>query len=194
MLETARLLIRPFELGDLQAAFRLFDLELSPDPPAGDGVEALGRRTEWLKWAALNHRQLALLEQPPYGDRAVILKESGALIGSVGFAPCLAPFEQMPNFDYHDPSGSAGRSTAEVGLFYAVSPLYQRQGYATEAVKGMIDYAFQNLLVKQIIATTEYDNLASQAVMRKLGMTIARNPLPEPDWLQVVGLLKNDLD
>lgn len=38
---------------------------------------------------------------------------------------------------------------------------------------------------------TEYDNLASQAVMRKLGMRLERNPLLEPRWLQVVGILEN---
>jgi hypothetical protein len=26
-------------------------------------------------------------------------------------------------------------------------------------------------------------------VMRKLGMTIAKNPLPDPPWLQIVGIL-----
>jgi hypothetical protein len=29
-------------------------------------------------------------------------------------------------------------------------------------------------------------------VMRKLGMHLARNPYPEPSWLQVVGVLEND--
>ena len=29
------------------------------------------------------------------------------------------------------------------------------------------------------------------ALMRKLGMQVLRNPLPEPHWLQVVGVLWN---
>jgi hypothetical protein len=33
--------------------------------------------------------------------------------------------------------------------------------------------------------------MASQGVMRKVGMTITRNPLPEPPWLQLVGVLEN---
>ena len=52
----------------------------------------------------------------------------------------------------------------------------------------MIDYAFGELRLWRILATTQYDNLASQAVMRKLGMTVTRNPLPEPAWMQVVGV------
>ena len=141
----------------------------------------------------MNHQQLAGLDQPPLGDRAILLKETGALIGSVGFVPCLAPFAQLPNFDYYDPSVGQPYFTFEVGLFYAISPIYQRQNFATEAALAMISYAFRELHLKQVIATTEYDNLASQRVMLKLGMTIEKNPLSEPLWLQVVGVLKNDL-
>ena len=57
--------------------------------------------------------------------------------------------------------------------------------------RAMVEYAFGELHLKHIIATTEAENLASQAVMRKLGMRIARNPLPTPPWLQVVGILNH---
>lgn len=53
----------------------------------------------------------------------------------------------------------------------------------------MIAHAFTDLRLKRIVATTEFDNLESQGVMKKLGMTLTRNPLPEPPWLQVVGVL-----
>jgi RimJ/RimL family protein N-acetyltransferase len=43
--------------------------------------------------------------------------------------------------------------------------------------------------LRRLIATTEYDNAASQAVMRKLGMRLVHNPNPEPAWFQVVGCL-----
>ena len=43
----------------------------------------------------------------------------------------------------------------------------------------------------EIIATTTDDNAASIAVMRKVGMVVERNPLPEPPWFQVVGILVN---
>jgi hypothetical protein len=36
---------------------------------------------------------------------------------------------------------------------------------------------------------TEHANAASQAVMRRLGMTLRTNPHAEPAWLQVVGVL-----
>ena len=49
--------------------------------------------------------------------------------------------------------------------------------------------ALAELNLERIVATTMHDNHASIAVMRRLGMTIAANPLPEPPWFQVVGWL-----
>jgi hypothetical protein len=43
----------------------------------------------------------------------------------------------------------------------------------------------------RIVATTENDNTRSIAVMRRLGMTIERNPSAEPRWFQTVGVLAN---
>ena len=53
----------------------------------------------------------------------------------------------------------------------------------------MIDHGFAELGLARIVATTERDNLASIAVMRRLGMRVEQNPLPEPHWFQVVGWL-----
>jgi [ribosomal protein S5]-alanine N-acetyltransferase len=57
----------------------------------------------------------------------------------------------------------------------------------------MTDYAFQHLRLKRIVATTTYENAASMGVMRKIGMHIERNPYSEPPWLQIVGVLENDV-
>ena len=38
---------------------------------------------------------------------------------------------------------------------------------------------------------TNYDNAASIGVMRRLGVAIERNPLPEPPYMQIVGVLEN---
>jgi len=102
--------------------------------------------------------------------------------------PCLAPFGQLPSLQTTEGSSLY---TTEFGLYYALSPAYQRQGYATEAARGMIRYAFNTLRLKRIVATTTYDNVASMGVMRKLGMRIEKNPYPDPPWLQVVGILEN---
>src|ERR1700751_831918 len=84
------------------------------------------------------------------------------------------------------------RTAPEVGLFYAITPALRGQGYATEAAQALVDYDFQQLRLKRIVATTTYENAASMGVMRKLGMRLERNPYAEPPWLQVVGVLEND--
>jgi RimJ/RimL family protein N-acetyltransferase len=192
-IETPRLTIRPFVMDDLPEVYQLLDVDLRQADIGSEPRSSLEERREWLRWCVLNYEQLALLYQPPYGDRAVVLKDSGRLIGSCGFVPCLMPFEQLPGFTSGDSPGARGLSTTELGLFYAISPAYQRRGYATEAARGMVYYAFQHLRLKRVIATTTYDNAASMGVMRRLGMHIESNPFPEPAWLQVVGTLENTL-
>lgn len=44
------------------------------------------------------------------------------------------------------------------------------QGYATEAAKAALDYGFDRLKLPEIIAFTASTNLASQSVMRRIGM------------------------
>jgi RimJ/RimL family protein N-acetyltransferase len=161
--------------------------------------------------------------QPPYGDRAVVLKDTNAVIGAVGIVPCFDVFEQIPGLRRSTnqaeaapmPPGSQAPTppesqvwkrallslepsrapsayrVAEMGLFWAIDPDQQRQGYATEAAQALIDFAFRQLRVKRLIATTEHDNAASIGVMRKLGMRVEANPFPDPPWLQVVGVLEH---
>jgi len=182
-LDTPRLQVRPFEMADLTAVHQLFDHD--------SGWETLTRaeRERWLQWATLNHEQLARLYQPPYGDRAIVLKATNDLIGSVGLVPTIGPFARLPSL-----GGDAQQPYFEtaMGLFWLIAPAHRGQGYAAEAARAMIDHMFTNHHMRRIVATTEYDNVASQKVMQKLGMKLERNPLEEPPWFQVVGVLEND--
>lgn len=189
-LETERLTIRPFIGADLPAVYQLLDVDLAESDTGNAGAQSLDERRRWLDWTVLNYDQLAHLYQPPYGDRAIVSRESGALIGACGYSPCLGPYAQLPNI--RDGVGhTAGLGSTEFGLFWAISPTQRRQGHATEAAQALIDYAFAELQLGRIIATTTHDNTASIGVMTKLGMRVERNPLPTPPWLQTVGVLKN---
>jgi ribosomal-protein-alanine N-acetyltransferase len=190
-LETSRLIIRPFVMDDLEPLYHLFDVELAQADFGSEKAASLRERADWLRWAVLNYEQLARLYQPPYGDRAIVLQATGRLIGACGFVPSFAPFGQLPSLAAAGAGGRGSLFTPEFGLFYAISPLSQRQGYAAEAARALIGYAFEQLHLQRIVATTTYDNAASICVMQKLGMTIERNPLPAPTWFQVVGILAN---
>jgi ribosomal-protein-alanine N-acetyltransferase len=163
-LRTERLVVREFVASDLDIVNRL------------QGSD----QRRWLEWTILSYEQLAVLHQPPYGDRAIVRSDTGDVIGACGLVPLLGPFGDVIG-------GSTG-VTAEVGLYWAVLAEHQRQGLATEAGRALVDYAINTLNVQRVLATTTYDNAASIRVMEKIGMRIARNPRNEPAWLQLVGV------
>ena len=183
-LETERLIVRPFVMDDLEACHRLY-LEVGWADKNASDAKNLERRRSWGEWTIRNYLELSRLTQPPYGDRVIELKNGGGFAGLVGLVPMLGPFAQLPCF------GKIEHSTfsAEVGLFWAVSPALQGRGIASEAARALIGYAFETLRLGRIMAGTEFANSASIAVMRRLGMRIERNPFPEPEWFQVVGIL-----
>lgn len=189
VLETERLVIRPFVLEDLDAIHRILDIELVDADTGGGGALTREERARWLAWTVLGYDQLAWLHQPPYGERAVALRGSGEVIGAVGLVPCLGPFTQIPALRPAGGGAAARGYTPEVGLYYAISPAQRRRGYAAEAAEALVRYALREMRVARVVATTSRDNIASMAVMRRLGMTVEENPQPEPPWLQVVGVL-----
>jgi [ribosomal protein S5]-alanine N-acetyltransferase len=171
VLETERLRVRPLSAGDADAV-----RTVSGEPRPG-----------WLEWTAATYGQLEALHQPPYGERAICLREGGELVGMVGVVPSMGPFAQLPGFG--EAIGPADRLRPEVGLYWALAPEHRGNGYATEAARAVIGHGFAELGLARMVATTEHENLASIAVMRRLGMRVEQNPLPEPDWFQVVGWL-----
>jgi RimJ/RimL family protein N-acetyltransferase len=108
------------------------------------------------------------------------------MIGAIGIVPYLNTFNSVTAF--HRAANSP--ATAEVGLFWAIDPAYQGRGYAPEAAHAVIEYLFHHEKLGRIIATTGYENLPSQKVMEKLGMTVERLREPQPPDQFVVGVLE----
>ncbi len=187
VLESERLRIRPFLKIDLEPVHQL-KVNVGWVNPHISKTQQFILQEQWLNWTILNTEQLARLDQPPYGDRAIVLKENGGFIGCVGLVPCLDVYGQLPYFGGQQNCPA----TPEVGLLWIIDPAHQNKGYAAEAAQRLIDFTFESVRLHRLIATTEYDNLASQAVMRKLGMAVEHNPFPDPPWLQVVGILENN--
>jgi len=61
-----------------------------------------------------------------------------------------------------------GRATHEIG--WAISSVHQGRGYATEAARALMDFAFSTLRCHRMVATCQPENVASWRVMEKLGM------------------------
>lgn len=58
------------------------------------------------------------------------------------------------------------------------------QGYATEAARAVLDYAFNQLNLDEIVSFTTANNLASRRVMEKIGLK--RNPKDDFDNPNVI--------
>ena len=179
-LQTPRLIIRPYTADDLDSRVRI-------------SVECFGNNANpaamqsWIDWTVLSNRWFSGLSQPPYGDYVIALHD-GTAIGSVGLVPSTIPwgvFEPVP------PSDPDPLISPEFGLYWAILPEHQRKGYAAEAARAMIDFIFNTMHARRVVATTEFDNPASMGVMQKLGMTVLRNPTGKPFWCEVVGVLDN---
>lgn len=63
--------------------------------------------------------------------------------------------------------GLGANGSPEIG--YGISEDYQGQGYATEAVQALLEWAFQDPKVKAVEAETTVENIASQRVLAKCG-------------------------
>ena len=53
---------------------------------------------------------------------------------------------------------------------YVINPDFSRQGYSLEASRAVIDFAFTALNLHRVIAHLDDRNLASKALVEKLGL------------------------
>ncbi|WP_035795339.1 GNAT family N-acetyltransferase [Clostridium akagii] len=81
---------------------------------------------------------------------AVVLKEENMIIGYI-------MIKGYPN------------KNGEVIVGYGIEEEYRKNGYATEALKGLIQWIFENPKAKQVIADTEKENVASHKVLGNVG-------------------------
>lgn len=77
---------------------------------------------------------------------------------------------------WHAPEVLPEAGRIEVG--WRLHPDAWGQGYASEAARAALAYGFGVLKLAEILAWTARTNLASQSVMRRIGMT----PAPERDF------------
>jgi RimJ/RimL family protein N-acetyltransferase len=188
-ISTNRLIIREFRASDLGEIYRILDVELKfIDSKLQDS--SIGQRKKWLDWTIQGYEQNRMLLNPPYGDHAIVLKDTLQLIGTCGFVPILAPLGLVPYYRYIADAKESEQNYPEVGIFFAVSSHYQCRGFAYEAAKAMIEYGFNKLKLNRVIGITHLYNNPSMAVLKRLGMRI--ETLPDHKWMQVVGIAENN--
>ncbi len=149
-IQTQRLELLPCSLEVAQAA-------IAKNAPLVEKYLAAFVPEDWYKADVQGFlpKYIEMLEIDPsqlgYGVWLMIRTDDSTLIGDVGFV-----------------GKSNDEESLEIG--YEVLSAYRNQGYATEAVAAIIDFAFKQLQIKKIIAHTPKDNVASIQIMEKLGM------------------------
>ena len=86
---------------------------------------------------------------------------------------------------FHGPPHTIGR--AEIG--YTVFSQYRGRGYAKEAARGLVDWAFEQG-EREVYATVSPNNAPSLAVVRRLGFTQVGTQEDEVDGLELVFVIR----
>lgn len=147
MIETKRLILRPFLVQDAKDVFEYLK------EPEVNCFACMKLNTLEQAQAAATKRA----EEPEYYF-AIVLKENGKVIGEIEAHPeSSAPDQTNTVFDTFSPCWMLNRN-------------YQGKGYAYEAAHAFFDYLFQQKGARRIYAYTEDYNLSSQRLCEKLGM------------------------
>jgi RimJ/RimL family protein N-acetyltransferase len=167
-IRTARLVLRPFTAEDRDPLYAFHS-----DPDAVRYVPFPPRTREQV--AEVLRRKVANTELREEGDLlelAVLRADDRTLVGDLLLALC-----------------SVEHQTLEVGYIFA--PTAGGPGYATEAVRALVDLAFSAVGGRRVIARVDDRNRRSAALLERLGFRLEAH-LIENEWFK--GELSSELD
>lgn len=154
ILETERLTLRELTDDDYAALYAvLVDSDIMAHYPYTFD-EARVRR-----WIGRNRERY---QQDGFGLWAVVLKETGEMIGDCGITMQNIHGTMLPEIGYH------------------IRADRQRRGYASEAAAECIRYAFENYDFPAIYSYMKYTNIPSQRTAMKNRMKFIEE-YPDPD-------------
>jgi RimJ/RimL family protein N-acetyltransferase len=104
--------------------------------------------------AAIDRWQTRIGDQG-WSFRAVKVKESGVFIGMAGLQVPAPPHPYLPC----------------VEIDWRLARASWVKGYATEAARRALRFAFEDHDLQEVVATTAQQNVRSSAVMQRLGMS-----------------------
>ncbi len=144
LFRTDRLVVRHLDYPDYDDFYAVYS-----DPAAmrwvDDGTPI--QAEDCFRWIEITHKNYAARG---YGMSALVLQETGDIVGFCGLV---------------HPGGQE-----DVEIKYALKRSVWGQGLATEAVRGMLEYARREFGVERVIATVAPENSASTNVLAKAGM------------------------
>jgi len=144
ILETERLLLRPFKSSDAKAVFDCW--ESDPDVAKymfWSSHNDIEKTKEWIDF------EIGQIDKDDWYRFALVLKDTGELIGT--------------GLIYYEDEVSCW----EIG--YNLGKSFWGYGYTTEAMQKIIAFANEKLHIKEIVGRYAKENPASGNVMKKLG-------------------------
>ncbi len=147
MLETPRLLLRPWRESDREPLQRM-----NADPRV---MEFFAAPLSPAESDRMIDRMQAHIAQHRFGFFAAELRATGEFIGFAGMS--------------HVSFGAHFTPCIEIG--WRLAAAHWNRGLATEGARECLHYAFQKLALPEVVAFTVPANLRSRRVMEKLGMS-----------------------
>ena len=145
ILETERLFLREMNQGDFQ------DLtEILQNPNVMYAYEHVFSDNDVQSWLG---RQLERYKKYGFGLWAIILKDTGEMIGQAGLT--MQPYRHA--------------EVLEIG--YLLKEKFWHCGYAKEAASACKKYAFEHLSQDKVYSIIKADNVASMKVAKSIGMS-----------------------
>ncbi|MBT8326222.1 MAG: GNAT family N-acetyltransferase [Bacteroidia bacterium] len=160
LIETKRLLIKQITLDYKEEMYKLHSNPLVQKYTGEPLVESMEEMEEGIKSRIIDHNKYG------FARWATILKSEMQFVGWAGLA-------YLPEFD-------------EIDLGYRFFPEYWGLGIATEASHAILEYGFNKLKLKKIIAIALKENKASIRVMEKVGMEFDKLAPYEPGSVDAV--------
>lgn len=147
--ETPRLRLRMFEPSDLDAL-----CEMTRDPEVMRYI-GYGHPLTREETRANLSNIIAAFRRRGFGRWALVLKETGALVGYCGL--------------------SSGNQEVGVELAYLLTRGAWGRGFALEAGRACLRYGFERLGLESVAGLTRCDNSRSRRVLERLGMSFVRD-------------------
>lgn len=148
-LRSVRLLLRPWRPEDLGPLFAI-----NGDPESMRFFAGTMTRAESDAWA---ERMQTHMEAHGWGFWVVEERDGAPFVGVVGLM--TIPWE------------AAFTPAVEIG--WRIAPAFRRRGYAEEAARAALDFAFGTLGLPEVVAFTVPGNETSWRLMERLGMEAA---------------------
>ena len=142
--ETRRLILREMTEEDFSALYAIFSdpetMQYYPEAFDADRVRS---------WIARNQRRY---QDDGFGLWAVVLKQTGEVIGDCGITMQPIHGQMLPEIGYH------------------IHKNHQRRGYASEAAERCMEYLFDQTDFPEAYSYMKYTNVPSYGVAMKNGM------------------------